>query len=214
MAISPEEKARRKHNDEVRQDRANYKEDIKTQRDVLKHLYGMGRELPQEIFKIMEDIIETQNKGVPLSAFQKKMLKALEKSFVYVRQDELQMPRIVTEKDPITGDVETKIKDLHIKVNDKFDLTDFKLNKSYRGHVLQDLLPVGATTYDIIQLISETISENARLVQIIQGKPKLTSRSKGKSDKKQDSHGVFALPGKKEGQDKFHNAIVELQELN
>ena len=194
----PKEQARREHNKRVRAGYREYKDNVKVGKGIARELRGYNAEVPVQIIEILEDIIETQNKGVPLSTFQKKTLLSLEESFKHINFDELTKPRFVFLED---GSV--KIKDLHVITPEGYsNYTSAKIEGVTEGQTLETVLPLGDHTFEIIDLISETLAENAKLLEQL-----------NKDRKREHELNQFKYSRKeRENKDEFENRIMDLDE--
>ena len=198
--LDPKEEARRAHNEKVREDERKYKEQINAIKSGLKEKEkNLETTVPKKVLDIIEDIIETQNKGVPLSPFQRKMVSSLYESFAEINSDELRKPRLISREDGMV------IKDMRVLTPDgKTNFTDFKTPDAYENQTMETLLPLGETTYDLIDMIADTISENAKLIEELNKKEKKKAE---KSPNKKFSEKARA------NRDEFQHKIMDLREL-
>lgn len=201
MALDPKEEARRLHNAQVRADAKEYKDQIrKVESTIRKSKTGLETEVPMKVLNIISDIVETQNKGVPLSAFQNKMLNSLFESFDNLNEDELKKPRLSKHEDGMY------IKDVRVLTPDgKTNFMDFQASHAYENQTIETLFPLGDTTYHIIDMISETISENAKLVEEIN-----KNEHKEQEQTKQKKY----FEEQQKGEDQFQNRMTDLKELS
>lgn len=200
MAMSnPREEARRAHNKKVRDNRKEYKQEVKSTTQSVKGLRDTQTQVPYKILTIIEDIIETQNKGVPLSDFQKHTVEELFKSFKLTQSDELKKPRLVEQENGMV------IKDMRVLTPDgETNFTDIKAPDTYKNQTIETLLPLGDTTYNLIDMISETLSENAKLIEQIRKQEKEHEKSEASNYSEEET----------KDKDKFQTQIIGLEKIN
>ena len=188
------EQERRRHNRQVREDNKEYWLDFIDTKFSIRDLKKYGADVPVQILEIMDDIIATQNKGVPLSDFQKEALMKLEETFNDIHYDELRKPRFVF------NNGRSYIKDMHVITPDgKPNLTELEIENVHENQSLETVLPLGDTTFDLIDLISETLAENAKLMKQLNRE----LQTKNPLIDSQDKRSKF---------DEFENRIMDLEE--
>ncbi|MBR1987509.1 MAG: hypothetical protein IKA36_00565 [Clostridia bacterium] len=201
MAITPEEQARRDHNAEIDRQNKKYKDE---KRENLKEVSRLESDIitqvPMKILNIIKSIIKTQNKGVPLSSFQTNMLNRLYESFGALDSDEKKKP-IITEHE----DGSMWIKDFHVLGSDgKTNLMDIQIPDAYKNQVMTTVLPLGDNTDEIIKMITDTLSENAVLVEKLNKERKAEQTEESLNNKTIDDRKKL---------DKFENKIEDIKEM-
>lgn len=197
--LNPEEEARRRHNKRVRLQRKLHKAQVEDTKEIVEEIReDLTTHVPIHILSIIENIIETQNKGVPLSPFQKETIEKLEKSLKNIDSDELRKPRIISTESGMV------VKDIHVQTPDgQTNLTSFKAPGAYEGQTINTLLPLGDTTYELIDMIADVLSENARLVEQL-----------NKQEKEKAQGQELFTEKYRENKDTFQNKIMDLAQIN
>ena len=201
MAISKEEQARREHNEVVREKRRKYNTQVGKARSKIKDLKkGLETQVPLQVLKIMSGIVDDQNNGVPLSDFQKDMIRRLEKEFSAIDKDELKRPRLVKREDGMY------LKDVAVKTPEgTTNYVDIKTPNAYENQTVETMLSLGVSTFELIEMISDVVSENARLVEEL-------NKSKGKKTKKESEQKLYPQE-QRQNKDKFEARMMTLEEL-
>ena len=198
--LDPKELERREHNKKVREAQKKYASQQKGyKKQVREDRRELETQVSQDILKIIEEIIERQNKGVPLSEFQKSLINSLHTSFKNLDQDEKRRPRLLLGEDGMY------IKDMRVLTPDgDTNFTDFKTPDAYENQKMDTLLPLGENTEDIIKMITDTISENARLIELLNEKNNIKQE---KSKRVRYSEKVRA------NRDSFEHKILDAREI-